>query len=697
MLTIDNEKLINKYIDQLINEKYDINNEEFITELKMRIWDRANALAQNRDEEFTPDFIKEIVDTIGNIEEFVKQPSDFKYEWKLNKIVDEDICAKCGTCSIVCPNSIIDFTNHPELKEQCLRDGNGMCQEVCPRVSTGAHQIKIRANFLDNEKYYYGKGNVKGQSGGVVTTFLQGLINDNKIDGAIVVGDDHWKPVSLIVTDSEGLIDATKSKYTISSLQAVREAGEMGLERVAVVALPCQVSGLRKIQYYQYLAKHSEERGKNGKPAKLPKIEYIIGLFCTGKFDYEELLKILKEKNIDINNVTKFNVEGPNFIISTANEDIKVKISDINTSSGCLMCRDFDANMADVSIGEKGSPEENSTIVIRTEKGKEINNYIDLKEGVKVEEIDKLKEFKEKRFQKEIQRREEEKQYNSYYYNGDYGGVGQGQQGLNFIRCRANPAGFYDADLVTKVAQITSKFEGKVKFTNRGELELHEIKPKFVEPMVYELRELGLTNGGEGPLVRSTLACPGNGHCVLGLIDTVDLAEKCEEKYAERPATYKFKIAISGCPNKCVRPSITDFGINGVKFPETNEEKCNGCGRCQDVCKVEALEIRGDVSITNHDICIGCGKCFGACPHDAKDVIYEGYSLYIGGKGGRETIEGSQMYVKTEEELFQTLQAVLETYDKFGKKPQKERLAKTMERIGAATFLSEVEKTKNSI
>ena len=45
----------------------------------MRIWDRANALAQNRDEEFTLDFIKEIVDTIGNIEEFVKQPSDFKY------------------------------------------------------------------------------------------------------------------------------------------------------------------------------------------------------------------------------------------------------------------------------------------------------------------------------------------------------------------------------------------------------------------------------------------------------------------------------------------------------------------------------------------------------------------------------------------------------------------------------------------
>jgi coenzyme F420 hydrogenase subunit beta len=695
MITNDMDKIINKYINQLINEKYQLGNEEFIAELKMRIWDRANALAANQDAEFNENYIKEIVDNIGDVEEFVKEPSNINYEWQLNKIVDEELCAKCGTCSIVCPNSIIDFTNHPELKEQCLRDGNGMCQEVCPRTSTGAHQIEIRAKLF--EEFYYGKGNLKGQSGGVVTTFLQGLINDNKIDGAIVVGDDHWKPVSLLVTNSEGLIDATKSKYTVSSLQAIREAGEMGLERVAVVALPCQVSGLRKIQYYQYLAKHSPERGRNGKPAKLPKIEYILGLFCTGKFDYKDLLNTLKEKNIDIKDVTKFNVEGKHFIVSTEEGDTKIKISDMKLSPGCLMCRDFDAKLADISLGEKGSPEENTTIVIRSEKGKEISNYIDLQTGVKTENIDMMKNFKEKRFQKEIARREEEKQYNSYYYNGDYGGVGQGQKGLNFIRFRANPAGFYDAELVIKVSQITQKYGGKVKVTNRGELELHEIAPKYVEPMILELRELGLTNGGEGPLVRSTLACPGNGHCVLGLIDTVDLAEKCEEKYAERPATYKFKIAISGCPNKCVRPSITDFGINGVKFPETNIEKCNGCGRCQDVCKVDALEIRGDVSITDHDLCIGCGKCVNACPHDAKDILYEGYSLYIGGKGGRETVEGSQMYVKTEEELFKMLQAVLETYDKFGKKPQKERLAKTMKRIGAATFLSEVEKAKNNL
>ena len=31
----------------------------------------------------------------------------------------------------------------PELTEECLRNGHGMCFEVCPRVSSGKYQIKI--------------------------------------------------------------------------------------------------------------------------------------------------------------------------------------------------------------------------------------------------------------------------------------------------------------------------------------------------------------------------------------------------------------------------------------------------------------------------------------------------------------------------------------------------------------------------
>ena len=115
------------------------------------------------------------------------------FEWKLNEIVDSKICAKCGTCTIVCPNGILTFDERPKLVEECLRKGNGMCFEVCPRVSSGKYQIKIRENF--KELYYYAKSDVEGQDGGVVTAFLKYLLENKKIDGAIVVGDECWKPV----------------------------------------------------------------------------------------------------------------------------------------------------------------------------------------------------------------------------------------------------------------------------------------------------------------------------------------------------------------------------------------------------------------------------------------------------------------------------------------------------------------------
>ena len=57
------------------------------------------------------------------------------YEWKLNEIVDNGLCAKCGTCVVVCPNNLLTFEEVPKLTEECLRKGNGMCHDVCPRVS----------------------------------------------------------------------------------------------------------------------------------------------------------------------------------------------------------------------------------------------------------------------------------------------------------------------------------------------------------------------------------------------------------------------------------------------------------------------------------------------------------------------------------------------------------------------------------
>lgn len=679
-------------IFNLFDKDYDSKSRKEISkEIKDTILVEAKKLASERGSELSDAIIDEVsrrmIATGGYLQKFTS-PVDCK--WKLDSIVDNEFCAKCGSCEIVCPNDLIEFDEKPHLIGQCKRDGHGMCYEVCPRVTSGGHQISIREQFF--EEYYYGKGSIKGQDGGVVTSFLSYLIENGKIDGAIVVGDNDWKPVSFVIKDKEALKDTSKSKYAISQLSALKTAGDMGLEKVAVVGLPCQIEGLRKVQYHPYLAKHGAELGYDGKAVNLPEIEYLIGLFCTEKFNFETIEKILDENEILIQDVVKFDVTNGRFIIETADKTVKTPVKDIEMASGCKFCRNFDADFADISVGSVGSDDGYSTVIIRTEKGNEIKKAIDLKEGVDLEAIDKLRNFKLNRFKKVINERYENNEFISYYWNDRSGGMGLRADGNYFIRVRAKPSGFYDVEDAEVINELVREYNGKLKLTNRGGYEIHDIKPIDVEEIISKLEANNLTTGSEGPLVRATLACPGAHNCALGLIETTPLCYELEEKFTEFPSNYKFKIAINGCPNKCSRPQLHDFGINGVKFPTTNPDKCNGCGRCLDVCKVEAIDIRGEMSYTNYTHCIGCGKCFNACPHDAKEVKFEGYDLFVGGKSGREVVEGIKLCADSADEIAELIEKVITVYNRLAIKPQKERLASTMKRVGQARFMEEVYK-----
>lgn len=680
--------IIDDYIREVTKKMSSDQEKEVSEELKTHILDSADAIAAERNMAVDENIIHEAISRMGTPEKLAKMYPKNEYTWKLNEIVESDMCAKCGTCTVICPNNILTFKGKPELTEECLRDGHGMCYEVCPRVSSGKYQIKIREKF--KEEIYYGRGSSPGQDGGAVTTFLKHLLKNNKIDGAIVVGDEYWKPVSLIVEDAEDLSKTSKSKYTISTLEALEKAGKMGLDKVAIVALPCQINGLRKLQYFPYLAKHEEELGRTGKPVKLPKIEYLIGLFCTEKFDYGNMKEILMDNHINMEDVEKFNIKKGKLLVYVKGKVKKIDLDKIEVCAGCKMCRDFDAELADVSIGSSGSPMGNSTIIIRTEKGDEIKEAMELEEGVDLDEIIKLRQLKLRRFQKDVERRKEDDDFISFYWASDYAGASKRADGTYFIRIRAKPAGWYDKEEIGEVLDVAEKYNARIKLTNRGAYELHDISGFDVEEAVERLNSMGLITGSEGPLVRATLACPGKENCGSGLIDTTGICKIIEERFMERPTPYKFKIAVSGCPNKCMRPQIHDAGINGIRFPETNEDECNGCGRCSEICKVEAINIRGDVSYTNYDICVGCGNCLNACPHDARDVKEEGFMLYIGGKAGRELVEGVSTKVQSIQEIIDYIESTLQVYDKYANKPQRERLAATMKRVGQTRFLNEV-------
>ena len=56
---------------------------------------------------------------------------------------------------------------------------------------------------------------------------------------------------------------------------------------------------------------------------------------------------------------------------------------------------------------------------------------------------------------------------------------------------------------------------------------------------------------------------------------------------------------------------------------DADRGKCIGCGRCEDVCWHQGIEIK-DRKAYKTDKCIGCGYCFQVCPTQA---------LYVDKKG----------------------------------------------------------------
>ena len=134
-------------------------------------------------------------------------------------------------------------------------------------------------------------------------------------------------------------------------------------------------------------------------------------------------------------------------------------------------------------------------------------------------------------------------------------------------------------DEVRAIAEAADRFgSGKVAMTSRLTIEIQGVQYDNIEPMMAFLKEHGLETGGTGPKVRPVVSCKGT-TCQFGLIDTFSLSEKIHEKfyigYHSVGLPHKFKIAVGGCPNNCVKPDLNDLGIVGQRVILRDLEKCS--------------------------------------------------------------------------------------------------------------------------
>lgn len=197
------------------------------------------------------------------------------------------------------------------------------------------------------------------------------------------------------------------------------------------------------------------------------------------------------------------------------------------------------------------------------------------------------------------------------------------------------------------ICEVSEKYgNGNISFTTRLTIEIPGIKFSNIENVKQYLQKEDLSTGGTGALVRPVVACKGT-VCQFGLIDTQKIAEDLHKRfylgYRNVTLPHKFKIAVGGCPNNCVKPDLNDLGIVGQMKPNYNDELCKNCKKCtvNEVCPMNAASITNGRLVIDKEICNNCGLCIGKCNFNVITHGEEFYKIYIGGRWGKRIRIGS--------------------------------------------------------
>ena len=289
----------------------------------------------------------------------------------LVEVIRPERCVACGSCVSICPVDAISFVDGlPKLTGKCTACGE--CYMACPRVEHDFGESEVGALGRNRSADEAAHGILLGayavrtlqpkvkehaQDGGAVTSILLSCLDVGA--SAVVAGLDKekaWFPVPVLARDNHTVIECAGTKYTSAPmLLAVKQAEKEGVKKLAFVSTPCQIQALRR-------------RQKNASETDT----LALGLFCMETFNYDKLMAYLKAQGVDPEKVKKFEIKSGKFIAHREGElPFEAKIRKLKELSRncCRVCLDYTSELADLSIGNVGSPDGNSTVLVRTQKG----------------------------------------------------------------------------------------------------------------------------------------------------------------------------------------------------------------------------------------------------------------------------------------------------------------------------------------
>lgn len=346
----------------------------------------------------------------------------------IHDVAEAGTCSACGACVVACPYGILQYENdRPEAMDPKLRKkfrgqlggmiidgrpqdfcmisenvGCDLCAMSCPKLELPKERLEMfmfgrpaTSEERDNLGVYKTieftrtrdpRVKERAQDGGFVTTLLLWALKEGIIDGAVVTRvspTEPCKPVPFVATTPEEILQSAGSWYTYSpNTLGLMEAMEMGLEKVAFVGTPCQVTPLRRLlaadrrdfalvdpQEKNFLFQYEHISGIQDIVA------FIVGLLCSETFVYDKLMKkhIEGELNIPLADITKFNIKGKVLVHRTSGEVIDFPLKDVfpYARPECSFCGDFSSEEADISAGGVGTDGWTLTMP-RTDRGLEL-------------------------------------------------------------------------------------------------------------------------------------------------------------------------------------------------------------------------------------------------------------------------------------------------------------------------------------
>lgn len=145
----------------------------------------------------------------------------------------------------------------------------------------------------------------------------------------------------------------------------------------------------------------------------------------------------------------------------------------------------------------------------------------------------------------------------------------QRRPGLNVVRVMIPRS-----ELRTAAARIIARLAdelggGTVMFTNRQNLELHDVPDAKVRTLLDALHAAGFRTSGHERLP-DIVACVGTTMCRMAVSDTPDAFRRLYDAFAGEEAYWRtigpLRINITGCPNNCAQAWVADIGLRGRRM-----------------------------------------------------------------------------------------------------------------------------------